>query len=620
MHNTLPIILGTVAVYLALFALVAFKPKTSRIMLVVSAGLTVVAGLILFSLCFSTIFDSIPLSITHTCYAVICLFLGDGAPDILSDSPLMQYEIVQLLSVALSFLAVFTTAGAAISTIGANFLRKARAYLHRSKELAVIFSLTPNTLEFARELTENKDCIVVFVDENPDSACVESAKELGCLIRSDSNALSGNLAFLRSIGMAKGKRKITLYTLSPNHFLNRSYASNFLDALRQRGIQPNRTGLTIFAAEDTTETAFSGSDYSFGRVLCVNPEYIAARLLMKKAPPYETMSFGDDCRATEDFHALVIGCGNVGQAVIKQLIMNGQFVGSHFRLDVFDPNFYSVNGRLLHECGLLFDQYDIQVHTDDARSERMYAFLSEHRNTLKYIVISTGSDDSNREISYQINHFLEMHHISLPLYICSTRGLQKIDSNQTERWDLYTSEVLCSDTLDNMATLLNHYYCNNDRRPAANWADCDYFSRMSSRASADFASAFLKMAGMQEENLPETNWVSGERLENLAITEHERWCAFHYCMGFRPMTDEEFFTRCDIFRKEVEANPKTRYRIDKDIPARIHYCLIPWEDLDALSEREKAVTGKDPKLKALDRNNVLALPELLKTMRSESYD
>lgn len=45
---------------------------------------------------------------------------------------------------------------------------------------------------------------------------------------------------------------------------------------------------------------------------------------------------------------------------------------------------------------------------------------------------------------------------------------------------------------------------------------------------------------------------------------------------------------------------------------RLHACIIPWDGLDALSERENAVTGGHVDYKAMDRDNVLALPALLR--------
>jgi Rad3-related DNA helicase len=97
-----------------------------------------------------------------------------------------------------------------------------------------------------------------------------------------------------------------------------------------------------------------------------------------------------------------------------------------------------------------------------------------------------------------------------------------------------------------------------------------------------------------------------EVLENLARTEHLRWCAFHLAMGYAPMSDEEFSRRCEMYRKG------TLKRISKNTEGLTHACLVPWEALDALSERENAVTGGSVDYKALDTNNVLAIPDILR--------
>ena len=614
MENVLTIILGTVAIYLALFAHVAFSPKLSRSLIAFAAGFAVIVGLVFYGFCFASICDNVFLAILNTCHAVFSLFLGEGNADAIAESPLMQYDLVQILFSALGFLGIFATAGTAISAIGAKFLRSVRLYFQRRKTLAIVHPLTTNTLDFTRQLMKEKNQIAVFIDEDPDESCVKAAAELGCVVRTDKNARDLNGQFLRSIGAAGSKRKISLYALSSDRFANRELAANFLASAQDAQITSQQTSLTIFAEEDETENAFCVQEQGFGTVLCVNEAYMAARLLMKKAPLYEAMTFDENGKAIHDLHAVVVGCGNMGQAVMKQLVMNGQFSGSRFHLAVFDPEFDSVTGRMRYECKHLFSEYDIQVFHADARSDRMYGYLYENWQTLNYIVVCTGNDNTNREICRQLNHFLSMHNRELPLYICSSRGLQKITGSGIEHWDIFTTQVLCSDEMDRLAMLLNQAYCaGNGKDAKENWAECDYFSRMSSRASADYAPAFLKMAGLPADTIPAGDWLTPAQLENLSISEHERWCAFHYCMGFRPMGREEFEERCRIYQDEKAKNPATRYRIGKDLTARIHCCLIPWEELDDLSARENAVTGKNTDYKQMDRNNVLMLPELLKS-------
>ena len=145
---------------------------------------------------------------------------------------------------------------------------------------------------------------------------------------------------------------------------------------------------------------------------------------------------------------------------------------------------------------------------------------------------------------------------------------------------------------------------------------CDYFGRMSSRASADFYQAVLKATGKTAQQIEDGEWPpQDDVLENLAITEHMRWCAFHYVMGFHAMTESEFAQRAERYKKEMQEKGTSSLRLSKDMEKRKHACLIPWEELDRLSEREGAVTGKKLDYKQLDRNNILVLPELLAVLR-----
>jgi hypothetical protein len=53
-------------------------------------------------------------------------------------------------------------------------------------------------------------------------------------------------------------------------------------------------------------------------------------------------------------------------------------------------------------------------------------------------------------------------------------------------------------------------------------------------------------------------------------------------------------------------------RINKNQQARTHACLVSWDELDELSARDNAITGRGVDYKQLDINNVLALPAVLR--------
>ena len=61
------------------------------------------------------------------------------------------------------------------------------------------------------------------------------------------------------------------------------------------------------------------------------------------------------------------------------------------------------------------------------------------------------------------------------------------------------------------------------------------------------------------------------------------------------------------------ANP----RIGKDTDERSHACLIPYDQLDKLSEKEKKVTGRNVNYKQSDVNNVLIIPRILRQEQAE---
>ena len=429
---------------------------------------------------------------------------------------------------------------------------------------------------------------------------------------SDETSLAGSVKFLQRLGLNGRPRKITVYAIGASPAENISYAEKLLKSLKETGTPAAGTRLVLCADQDYDASVLqeNGSDYGYGSVVSFERPYLAARVMIKNAPPYETMSFTPEGDAEEDFDAMIVGFGEVGQEALKGLVQHGQFPGSRFHAAVFDYRIKSIDGSFRYRYQGLLDAYDIDLVEADGRSYQIYKYIRKHADKLKYIVVATGDASMNEKIARELSNALRDVRSSAFLLECSESAVIRViyDQGQTteQRWPLFTRELIATQTLDDMAMILNQYYSRSDGKTAEeNWRACDYFSRRSCRAAADFIPAMLKVCGRTEQELKENGWqLSEEWLRKLGKVEHDRWCAFHYVNGYRPMSWEEWQERADMWSE-------THRQIGKDTSRRRHICLMPWEELPLLDEKEAAVTGRPVDYQQKDIDNILAYPELL---------
>ncbi len=514
-------------------------------------------------------------------------------------------------------MAMVSSASAVIVSLGSRLLKKIRIRIFRRRDISLIYGLSENTLEFGRNLAAQAKAAVLFVDQGVQNPFQAAVDQMGALLRTDSDALAGNERFVKSIGLNPGKRKLHVYALNRSMISNQQFAKHLLASLEQKGILTEQTSLTILDTGEEVDNPLQAipGRYGYGSVLSVNEPEMVARLLVRNYPPCHALTFDGCGRGTADFHGLVIGFGRTGQAVLRHLVMNSQFQGSRCRIAVFSPDYEQRMGWLAHECRSMLEHYNITMYPYDGRSSQLYDYLEENIDTLNYITICAGDESANLEIAEQLQSFLLRHNNHAPVLMCSRSGVfhQSAEEFITAH-RIYTPELLCSDEIDRMAMILNQSYIGTgDMRE--NWKRCAYFDRMSCRAAADFHGALLCSAGLTAEDVDAQWEPSGELLESLSASEHLRWVAFHYCMGFRPMPEEVYQSRVAAYRKEKALNPGTKYRITKDMENRFHACMIPWEELDDYSARENAVTGENRDYAEYDRNNIRDLAKLLQIGR-----
>ncbi len=554
-------------------------------------------------------------SLIRALLAVCRMFVGVNDLGSIQEAPLFSRPAVQALFWTGHFMAYYVMASTAIAAVGERLMRRIRTTLLRRGPLLLIYGISADSVAYGRRMAQEKRVSVLYVDEDYNQVFDSAIKAFGGVVEKSSSALEANERFLRQIGFKPGKRRLELAALDPDGRKNLEYARALLDAMNARGIRPEQTSLIAAGAGESASALQTLKEAGYGSVYAFDEYELTARMMIREHPPCGLISFDENGKAEEDFHAVLLGFGRMGRAVLNQLILNGQFHGSRFQVDVFDPD--AQNGYL-HDQPMM-REYDIRFHRISGAAEEFYAFWEEHLKEIRMIVLCTGDQRKNQELAEDLFRWYPWDEkLPLILYAAGGRFCRMTEDGQEEQSPSFLeSPDLDPELTDAVAMQVNQTYCQEagSRDSAAeNWRRCTYFNRQSSRASADFYPAMLRAAGKTVDQVLAGDWPpQGEMLENLSRTEHLRWCAFQYVAGYAPMPREVWEDRAETFRGGAEKG----FRIGKDPKKRLQACLIPWEELDDLSDRENAVTGGQVDYKQLDRNNVLQLARVLRAWNKE---
>ena len=555
------------------------------------------------------------LTAVRTPIMVLRMFLGVNEYAAIEGTRLVSTRLGLIGFWLSNLLAFYSVASAALNSIGAEAVRQLRFLLSHRGDLTLIYGINDQSIKLGKECLEGGKGAVVFLSESAPTALMNDLNYAGMSVMAGLAPVSCDDRSMRRLHI--GARKLTVYALDEAEDKNLYFALRLKDALEKRKVPPENTRITLPGAEDiiTSMLQVSQESYGFGYVNVFDSSTLAARSMIRMCPPWEFVRFGPDGRAQEDYSCVIVGFGAHGQAALKQLVMNSQFAGSTFHATVFSQNFEREVGYLRADSPELLKNYDIKSSEADARESDFYGYINSHLLSIKLIAICTGDEKTNRELSDNLMLFLKRRRAE---NICVVRlgptgvRYQQSVGSPILTYNIYTREFLSAEDADRSAILLNASYDSSERTDWEKWVACDSFGKMSSRASADFAPAFLRASGSSREELLSGKWKpSGELLQNLGETEHLRWNAFHYAMGYRTMSREEFESNAQTWARCKAEGVPCSIKIAKNSEKRLHACLIPWEELDGLSARESELTGRKVDYKQMDVNNVLTLPKLL---------
>ncbi|MBR4573610.1 MAG: hypothetical protein IKO16_01755 [Lachnospiraceae bacterium] len=600
--SSLSIILISAAVFLALIMWLTVDTDHMDRWTGLAFSVAIAGGLLIYGLINAAFYGSTPvIAVLRTVVNVGQMFGNDGDRGFEKFSAVVgEGYSTSIIYWLIHFFAYYSVVSAVILLLGKGVLSDIRKWLLRIHDIELIFGVNEDTVKLGETLSKNKHVSVVFVGTG--NASESAIHKMGALWFSDKDATTPTEKFLKILSVKKRRGRIRISALSPDEDSNLAYSVNMLKLLMDAGVKPERTELVMFGKESLSGNGMlaNAERYGYGSVKVYDRDELSARLLLLKYPICDLISFDEEGKATKDVDILLVGFGNIGQEVLRRITALGQFEGSDFRVCVFDPAIGDRDGFFRSRYPALINNYDIKFEPYDGRSSKLVEYLRDNAGCLTEVIVAVGSERTGREIAKGIKDTLSSCGCDVPICQCYQNSVVRLNADSSSTvTSVYDEEVLYGDLMDRLARKINHYYCG-DGDEHEQWKTCDYFSRMSCRAGADYLSGILRRVGISD-----ASELTGNVMENLARSEHLRWCAFHYSMGYTAMDEDTLRQRAELIKDDPSI------RLTKDTKKRIHACLIPWDELDGLSEFENEVTGKHPDYKQMDRDNVSAVCSLM---------
>lgn len=355
-------------------------------------------------------------------------------------------------------------------------------------------------------------------------------------------------------------------------------------------------------------------------------EELSARKLFIDKPLYKCLNFDSNTGLPLPKEGLdkprltfmILGFGVCGRHILRKAIMNAQFEGCEFKAIVLDCNMNALKGEFINRYPGFFDKecpnhIDIEFKPMNVGSVNFYKLLDnsiidmeyQQISKIDYIVSCLGDDHKNLEVISDIkSYFIRKSVIALPAMVAHIADnkyqLLSTVEDEIEKITVYgsydsifTHEIVVGEEMDRLAKIVN-LFAYKDKE----WKQLTTLEKNSNRAVASFMGAYLYIMGFelvngeQKRKLEEKGTlvtVIDERelvpyfeelkkqskgskvtpiLDNLGITEHLRWNAFHFANGWtlKPLN-------------EVKDNDSR-----KDTEKKRHACLVSWEGLKQLGE------------------------------------
>jgi len=527
---------------------------------------------------------------------------------------------------------------ALISLFGRKLIDKFRLHFGFHKEVYIIKGAEENALMLGENLAthdgkmkrpdNNRLIVFLLKEDDEEKKTSEKASRFGGMVQVLDKTYN-LLSCLNKAGIKKKKKHKKRFNiiLMPDDVSLSDDTRCIVEYAKEKNIAPESLDIFVLTSSQwdreeieaiTQEKEGDKRKYPY-TVHITNGVDIITRQMIERHPPYKCHGLAiKGGKASKDFIVMILGFGTVGQHALLRLVMNGQFVGSRMRAIIIDRDMDNVRDSFLHRYPGLELCCDMKFKNIDVRSKEFFSLLNEV-NDIDYVVIALCGDKTNKQTALDIRLHYERKSINaLPFIAVAEKegSLHKV--KQDEKIfifgcceEVYKESVIIRAEIDCMAKVVNNVYNQNNPSKAKPWFERDWFEQESNRATADFISAMLKLAGLDEKKVKNALAEKDSPLaEILAQTEHLRWNAFHAAMGWNSISIEGM--------RQCFADTKDMNLCRKNPKARLHVCFASWDELDEISEACGQITQEKVDFKKYDRDIIENIPLFLKKAKEDT--
>lgn len=283
------------------------------------------------------------------------------------------------------------------------------------------------------------------------------------------------------------------------------------------------------------------------------------------------------------FGICVIGFGKIGQEFLLRCYETSSFLtedGSpSFNALVVDRYAKVLEQEFVNNTPFFSENKEVEFLQTEVDSALYFGAIKDRLSGLDQIVIAIGDTQQNVDTALSLCRFfdrLECYEDRPQIVVILSNSVAGVESlfrsyPNVKMMDFNTSifnyAYLIEAKIDSVAKEINDGYNRRSGR-GKKWNELGTYLQAMNRAAVfdiRLKKELYQMCDAAEE----------ERIEFLARYEHQRWCAFNYTHGWKRLPIDEL-------TKEEKEN-----YISKRVQKKQHACLIPWDDLDDLPQKNK---------------------------------